>query len=100
MPYIVGSNPNSPSNPHSAPASGGNNIQNIDGDPPKEAYVLYGAVIGGPDKHDKYYDIRSDWPQTEVDMFLLASILDFTKHTGGSGLQRPNADTYCDARFE
>lgn len=65
-PYIVGVNPNSPQNPHSAMASGGNNISDINNDPPQEAYVLYGAVVGGPDKFDRYFDIRSDWPETEV----------------------------------
>lgn len=80
MPYVVGSNPNSPSNPHSAPASGGNDIGKINTSPPEEAYVLYGAVIGGPDKNDNYYDIRSDWPETEVSMgsficFLLFIVL-------------------------
>lgn len=38
---------NSPKNPHSAPASGGNNISAIDTDPVDTAYVLYGAVVGG-----------------------------------------------------
>lgn len=66
VPYIVGSNPNSPSNPHSAMASGGNDIGNIDTSPEQEAYVLYGAVVGGPTKDDKFFDIRSDWPETEV----------------------------------
>jgi len=47
-------------------ASGGNDISRIDTSPEKEAHVLYGAVIGGPDKFDQYYDIRSDWPETEV----------------------------------
>jgi endoglucanase len=47
-------------------ASGGNDINNIDTSPPQEAYVLYGAVVGGPDKKDRFYDIRSDWPETEV----------------------------------
>jgi endoglucanase len=28
--------------------------------------VLYGGVVGGPDKDDNYWDIRSDWVQTEV----------------------------------
>ena len=59
-------NPNSPSNPHSAAASGGDNITAIDTDPEQEAHVLYGAVIGGPDKQDRYFDIRSDWVETEV----------------------------------
>ena len=31
-----------------------------------EAYVLYGGVVGGPDKDDKYWDIHSDWVQAEV----------------------------------
>lgn len=65
-PYVVGSNPNSPANPHSAMASGGNDVGNIDTDPAQEAYVLYGAVVGGPDSKDDFYDIRSDWPETEV----------------------------------
>jgi endoglucanase len=47
-------------------ASGGNDIGKIDTSPTEEAYVLYGAVVGGPDKHDRFYDIRSDWPETEV----------------------------------
>jgi endoglucanase len=47
-------------------ASGGNDIGHIDTDPEQEAYVLYGGVVGGPDKKDQFYDIRSDWPETEV----------------------------------
>ena len=66
VPYVVGVNPNSPSNPHSALASGGFDVDKIDSDPAQEAHILYGAVVGGPDKKDRFYDIRSDWPQTEV----------------------------------
>ena len=47
-------------------ASGGNDISKINTSPTVEAYTLYGGVVGGPDKGDKYYDIRDDWPQTEV----------------------------------
>ena len=47
-------------------ASGGNDISDINGDPPQEAHVLYGAVVGGPDKYDRYFDLRGDWPETEV----------------------------------
>jgi endoglucanase len=47
-------------------ASGGNDINRIDTSPPQEAYILYGAVVGGPDDKDRFYDIRSDWPETEV----------------------------------
>ena len=27
---------------------------------------LYGGVVGSPDQKDRFYDIRSDWPETEV----------------------------------
>lgn len=74
-PYVVGVNPNSPQNPHSALASGGNDISHIDTVPEQEAYVLYGAVVGGPDKHDKFWDIRSDWPETEVALDYNAPLL-------------------------
>jgi endoglucanase len=47
-------------------ASGGDDIGAIDTSPPQEAYVLYGAVVGGPDNKDRFYDIRSDWVETEV----------------------------------
>jgi len=75
VPYIVGCNPNSPSNPHSALASGGNNIGDIDTSPAQEAYILYGGVVGGPDKFDDFYDIRSDWPETEVALDSNAAML-------------------------
>jgi len=71
VPYIVGVNPNSPKNPHSAMASGGFQIEEIDTDPVDETYILYGAVVGGPDKRGKFFDIRSDWPQTEVNTFIV-----------------------------
>ncbi|KAG8690787.1 hypothetical protein FRC11_009142 [Ceratobasidium sp. 423] len=74
-PYVVGSNPNSPSNPHSAPASGGSDIGNINSSPPQVAHVLYGAVVGGPDKSDRFFDIRDDWPQTEVALDYNAPVL-------------------------
>lgn len=64
-PYVVGVHPNSPRNPSSAFASGGNNISAINTSPANETYVLYGAVIGGPDRKDNFYDLRDDYPQTE-----------------------------------
>lgn len=65
-PYIVGVHPNSPINPHSAPASGGNSADTIDTFPEKETYTIYGALVGGPDKNDRFEDQRSDWRQNEV----------------------------------
>ncbi|KAF9534159.1 glycoside hydrolase family 9 protein [Crepidotus variabilis] len=75
VPYIVGLNPNSPRNPHSAMASGGFDVGKIDTDPVNEAYVLYGAVVGGPDKRGRFFDIRSDWSQTEVALDYNAPML-------------------------
>jgi hypothetical protein len=68
-PYVVGTNPNSPLNPYSAMASGGNDASKINSSPQGEAYILYGGVVGGPDKKDNYYDLRNDWPQTGVRLF-------------------------------
>ncbi|KAF8934292.1 hypothetical protein BGZ58_005808 [Dissophora ornata] len=65
-PYIVGVHPNSPINPHSASASGGNDPGTLDSYPAKEAYTIYGALVGGPDKNDRFEDVRSDWRQNEV----------------------------------
>ncbi|OCF75093.1 endoglucanase [Kwoniella mangroviensis CBS 8886] len=64
--YLVGSHPNSPQNPHSAPASGGSDILHIRNSPPTEAHVLYGAMVGGPLDNDRFWDWRDDWVQTEI----------------------------------
>ncbi|GJJ68319.1 endoglucanase [Entomortierella parvispora] len=65
-PYVVGVHPNSPINPHSAPASGGDDPGTLDSYPAKEKYTIYGALVGGPDKNDRFEDRRSDWRQSEV----------------------------------
>jgi len=75
VPYVVGANPNSPQNPHSAMASGGNDINNINTSPPQEAYVLYGGLVGGPDKYDRFFDLRDDWPEAEVALDYNAPML-------------------------
>ncbi|KAG5725357.1 Endoglucanase E-4 [Termitomyces sp. T112] len=75
VPYIVGMHPNSPTNPHSAMATGGNDISELDTSPQNETYTLYGAVVGGPNKFDKFYNIRSDWPETEVALDYNAPLL-------------------------
>jgi hypothetical protein len=70
-------------------ASGGDDISKIDTVPQQEAYVLYGAVVGGPDKKDRYFDIRSDWVESEVgalfsDKTLITNEIPFL--TGCTGL--------------
>jgi hypothetical protein len=64
--YLVGAHPNSPQNPHSAPASGGTEILHIRTSPQSEAHVLYGALVGGPLSDDKFWDWRDDYIETEV----------------------------------
>ncbi|KAH8106069.1 family 9 glycosyl hydrolase [Cristinia sonorae] len=83
MPYIVGMHPNSPVNPHSASATGASpqDIANLDTVPAQERYVLYGAVVGGPDKDDKYWDMRSDWVQSEVALDYNAPLLSLVAYT-------------------
>ncbi|KAI5451882.1 hypothetical protein NCC49_001184 [Naganishia albida] len=73
--YVVGQHPNSPQNPHSAPASGGNNISAINTDPAQMAYTLYGALVGGPNAADEFYDLRDDYPETEVALDYNAPLL-------------------------
>ena len=83
-------------------ASGGNDINNIDTSPPQEAYVIYGAVIGGPAKSDLFWDIRSDWPQTEVGGSRPRSAFIPLKHasTGRARLQCTHAYACGDARSQ
>lgn len=73
--YAVGLHPNSATNPHSSLASGGDSLSTIDTVPAVEAHVLYGGVVGGPDKHDKYYDERSDYDQTEPALDTVVPLL-------------------------
>lgn len=77
VPYIVGIHPNAPSNPHSALATGAapQDIANLDTVPLHEAYVLYGGVVGGPDKNDLFWDMRSDWVQNEVGLDYVAPMV-------------------------
>jgi len=89
-------------------------MSDINHDPPQEAHVLYGAVVGGPDKYDRYFDIRNDWPETEpgldynAPMLTLAAmhVLNDTSDPYYTSLQ---AGTYeskrpqgmpCDAAYE
>ncbi|KAL7424645.1 hypothetical protein Q5752_000329 [Cryptotrichosporon argae] len=74
VPFMVGQHPNSPQNPHSAMASGADNVTDIRNDPPTELYVLYGASVGGPLYNDKFWDWRDDWAQCEVALDYNANI--------------------------
>ncbi|KAI9301462.1 Six-hairpin glycosidase-like protein, partial [Cunninghamella echinulata] len=88
-PYVVGVHPNSPQNPHHAGASGGTDINNIDNSPPKELYVLYGAVVGGPNKEDIFYDIRNSWTETEVALDYNAPFQGLMAYQISSGASDP-----------
>ncbi|KAI0332432.1 Six-hairpin glycosidase [Cubamyces sp. BRFM 1775] len=98
VPYVVGTHPNSPHNPHSALATGyappGNASlsapDNLDSDPPQEAYVLYGGVVGGPASDDRFWDLRSDWVQNEVALDYTAPLLTLA----AQALARGEGDPY------
>jgi endoglucanase len=83
-------------------ASGGNDISKINTSPPVEAYTLYGAVVGGPDKQDRYYDIRDDWPQTEVSFSRHGSLLTvhYNRSVDRHRLQRTSPHSRRYARYE
>ena len=113
VPYIVVINPNSPSNPHSALATGASpqDIANINTVPEHEAYVLYGGIVGGPDKNDRFWDLRGDWVQSEVGLDYVApavtiaarSVVNgtgdpfYTRLQAGSYKQRRPGGQPCDA---
>lgn len=91
VPYIVGMHPNSPQNPHSAISTGASpeDISNLDTVPEHEAYVLYGAVVGGPDKNDQFWDLRSDWVQNEVALDYVAPVLTLVARAVVNGTADP-----------
>ncbi|WVF66027.1 hypothetical protein IAT40_000765 [Kwoniella sp. CBS 6097] len=109
--YMVGSHPNSPQNPHSAPASGGSDIKHIRTSPETEAYVLYGAMVGGPLSDDRFWDWRDDWVQNEVALDYNAMIptlaaMQLLNNTADPYYVNVQAGTYsapsgdpCDAAF-
>lgn len=88
---MVGLHPNSPSNPHSALATGAapEDIANIDTVPSHEAYVLYGGVVGGPDRNDRFWDLRSDWVQNEVALDYVAPVLTIAAYALVNGTGAP-----------
>ena len=83
----MGSHPNAPANPHSALSTGASasDIDNIDTVPLHELYVLYGGVVGGPDNEDRFWDLRSDWAQSEVALDYTAPLLTLAAHVLASG---------------
>ena len=96
VPYIVGTHPNSPRNPHSAIATGYapadgllSAPEDLDTDPEEEAYVLYGGVVGGPDANDLFWDLRSDWVQNEVALDYTAPLLTLAAQALVSGADDP-----------
>ncbi len=62
--YVVGFGNNPPTQPHHRNAHGSwaNDIKN----PEKSRNVLYGALVGGPDRNDNYIDDRANYQMTEV----------------------------------
>lgn len=60
--YVVGYSDISVKYPHHRAASG----LSVCEDPGEQRYVLYGALVGGPDSKDEHIDKTSDWIYNEV----------------------------------
>ncbi len=60
--YVVGYSDNSAKFPHHRAASGLTKCE----DPDEHRYVLYGALVGGPDGSDQHSDTTADWVYNEV----------------------------------
>ncbi|MDO5558879.1 MAG: glycoside hydrolase family 9 protein [Oscillospiraceae bacterium] len=60
--YVVGYSDISAKYPHHRAASG----LSVCEDPGEQRYVLYGALVGGPDLDDNHIDVTSDWIYNEV----------------------------------
>jgi endoglucanase len=62
--YVVGFGNNPPKNPHHRAAHG--SWKNSIMDPVDSRNVLYGALVGGPNRTDSYTDNRNDYQMNEV----------------------------------
>ncbi|WP_227270430.1 glycoside hydrolase family 9 protein [Roseobacter weihaiensis] len=60
--FVVGFGEDFPRNPHHRGASGTTHV----GDSDPNAYILQGALVGGPDQNGDYNDVRSDYVSNEV----------------------------------
>lgn len=87
--YQVGLHPNSATNPQSSLASGGDNIDKIDTEPLVERWVLYGAVVGGPNSQDQYYDLRSEWQQSEPALDTVSPMVGIAAYFVNQGSSAP-----------
>lgn len=61
-PYVVGYNENAAKFPHHRASSGLTKCEDTD----EQRYVLYGALVGGPDAQDQHNDVTADWIYNEV----------------------------------
>src|SRR5690606_26514592 len=62
--YVVGFGVNPPTKPHHRTAHG--SWADASKVPEESRHILYGALVGGPDKTDKYVDNRDDFVMNEV----------------------------------
>ena len=103
--FVIGFGENYPKNPHHRTAHGSwaNNI----GEPAETRHVLYGALIGGPDRNDNYSDDRSSYQNTEVacdyNAGFTGALVKLYRDYGGETLKNfgavetPDEELYADA---
>lgn len=105
MSYMIGFGSNYPKNPHHRTAHGSytNNIN----EPAETRHVLYGALVGGPDRKDGFNDDRNDYRMNEVacdyNAGLTGALAKLYKEYGGQTLKNfgavetPDDELYTDA---
>ena len=103
--YVVGFGENYPQNPHHRTAHGSytNNIN----DPTNTRHILYGALVGGPDRSDNYSDDRNQYQLTEVacdyNAGFTGALVKLYREYGGKTLKNfgaietPDDELYADA---
>jgi len=69
--YVTGISDNSVKYPHHAAASG---LSSPDDKSPHK-HILYGALVGGPDKKDKHKDLTNDYQYNEVSLDYNAGLV-------------------------
>jgi hypothetical protein len=100
--YVVGFGKNPPTKPHHRTAHGSwaNNM-----DTPKESrHILYGALVGGPDRNDVYKDERNNFVTNEVacdyNAGFTSAVARLVQEFGGQPLKDfPPAETRDDEIF-
>ena len=62
--------------------------------------MLYGAVVGGPDSSDRFWDLRADWVQGEPALDYTAPLLTLAAHALASGAGDPYYTSVAAGKYD